>query len=252
MPTSVTRLGHATVLLDFDGVRVLTDPWFSEKPGYSPGETRAIGRAADLPHLDGIVVSHGHYDHFDLAALADYPDKTIPMVVKRGIGGRASAAGWRQVVEVDPWETATIGPVRVTAAPARHLVPEVTFVLEGGGEGGGRTVFFGGDTMRIAELDEVGRRFTDIDLALLPINGLALRPLLNRQVVMDAAQAADLTAVLRPRLAVPIHYAFTAGPVRERLLVRLDRRTAPYVDAVADRAPDTAVHVLDPGAPLTV
>ena len=248
MSTTVTRLGHATVLLDFDGVRVLTDPWFSEKPGYSPGETRAIGRAADLPDLDGIVVSHGHYDHFDLAALAGYPDKTIPMVVKRGLGSRAAKAGWQQVVEVDPWETAAIGSVRVTAAPARHLVPEVTFVLEGDG----RTVFFGGDTMRIAELDEVGRRFGEIDLALLPINGLTLRPLLNRHIVMDAAQAADLTAVLHPRLAVPIHYAFTAGPVRERLLLRLDRRTAPYVDAVADRAPGTAVHVLDPGAPLPV
>ena len=248
MPTTVTRLGHATVLLDFDGVRVLTDPWFSEKPGYSPGEARPIGSAAELPSLDGIVVSHGHYDHFDLAALAGYPDKTIPMVVKRGLGSRASAAGWQQVVEVDRWESASIGPVRVTAAPARHLVPEVTFVLEGDD----RTVFFGGDTMRIAELDEVGRRFAEIDLALLPINGLTLRPLLNRQVVMDAAQAADLTAVLRPRLAVPIHYAFTAGPVRERLLLRLDRRTAPYVDAVADRAPGTTVHVLDPGAPLPV
>jgi L-ascorbate metabolism protein UlaG (beta-lactamase superfamily) len=248
MPTTVTRIGHATVLLDFDGVRVLTDPWFSEKPGYSPGEPRAVGRAADLPSLDGIVVSHGHYDHFDLAGLGDYPDKTIPMVVKRGLGARAAAAGWQHVVEVDPWETASVGPVRVTAAPARHLVPEVTFVLEGDG----RTVFFGGDAMRIAELDEVGRRFADLDLALLPTNGLTLRPLLNRQVVMDAAQAADLTAVLRPRLAVPIHYAFTAGPVRERLLLRLDRRTAPYVDAVADRAPDTAVHVLDPGTPLQV
>jgi L-ascorbate metabolism protein UlaG (beta-lactamase superfamily) len=248
MPTTVTRIGHATVLLDFDGVRVLTDPWFSEKPGYLPGEPRAVASAADLPSLDGIVVTHGHYDHFDLAALASYPDKTIPMVVKRGLGARAAAAGWRQVVEVDPWETVSVGPVRVTAAPARHLVPEVTFVLEGDG----RTVFFGGDTMRIAELDEVGRRFADLDLALLPTNGLTLRPLLNRQVVMDAAQAADLTAALRPRMAVPIHYAFTAGPVRDRLLLRLDRRTAPYVDAVADRAPDTAVHVLDPGAPLQV
>jgi L-ascorbate metabolism protein UlaG (beta-lactamase superfamily) len=246
MPSTVIRIGHATTLLDFDGVRVLTDPWFSEKPGYLPGEPRAVGSAAELAPLAGIVVTHGHYDHFDLAALADYPDKTIPMVVKRGLAARAAAAGWRQVVEVDPWETASIGPVRITAAPARHLTPEVTFVLEGDG----RTVFFGGDTMRIRELDDVARRFPGIDLVLLPINGLALRPLLNRQIVMDAQQAADLTAVLRPRLAVPIHYAYEAGPVRERLLLRLDRRTAPFVDAVADRAPDTAVHVLDPGTPL--
>lgn len=248
MATTVTRVAHASVLLDFDGTRVLTDPWFSEKPGYRPGEPRAWADAAALPHLDGIVVTHGHYDHFDLAALAGYPDKGVPMVVKRGLGPRARAAGWTDVTEVDPWEQAVIGPVRVTAAPARHLVPEVTFVLQGDG----RTVFFGGDTLRIRELDDVARRFPGIDLALLPINGLTIRPLLNRQVVMSAAEAADLTAALRPGTAVPIHYAFTAGPLRERLLLKLDRRPSVFADAVADRAPDTAVRVLDPGEPLSL
>jgi L-ascorbate metabolism protein UlaG (beta-lactamase superfamily) len=245
---TVTRVAHACVLLDFDGVRVLTDPWLSERPGYRQGERRPFATAADLPRLDGIVVSHGHYDHFDLGALSAYPDKSIPMVVKRGLGARAAAAGWTAVVEVDPWESAAIGPVRVTAAPARHKVPEVTYVLQGDG----RTVFFGADTLRIPELDDVRRRFGDLDLALLPINGLTIRPLGNRQVVMSAAQAAELTAALRPRLAVPIHYAFTAGPLRERLLLRMDGRPAPYVDATAELAPDTAVHVLDPGRPLAL
>ncbi len=69
---------------------------------------------------------------------------------------------------------------------------------------------------------------------------------------MSAAQAAELTAALQPRLAVPIHYAFTAGPLRERLLLRMDGRPAPYVDATAELAPDTAVHVLDPGRPLAL
>jgi L-ascorbate metabolism protein UlaG (beta-lactamase superfamily) len=85
-------------------------------------------------------------------------------------------------------------------------------------------VFFGADTLRIAELDQIATRFGELDLALLPINGLAIRPLLNRQVVMNAAEAADLTAALRPRLAVPIHYAFTGGPVRDRILLKKDPR----------------------------
>jgi L-ascorbate metabolism protein UlaG (beta-lactamase superfamily) len=248
MTSTLTRVVHSCVLLDFDGTRVLTDPWLSEKPGYRPGETRAFDTATDLPRLDGIVVSHGHYDHFDLAALAAYPDKTIPMIVKRGLGARAAAAGWTAVTEVDAWESARIGPVTVTAAPAKHKVPEVTFVLQGDG----RTVFFGADTLRIPELDHVRTRFGQIDLALLPINGLTIRPLLNQQVVMTAAEAAELTATLAPRLAVPIHYAFTAGPLREKLLLKLDGRTPIYVDAAAERAPDTTVHVLDPAQQLVL
>ncbi len=111
---------------------------------------------------------------------------------------------------------------------------------------------FGADTLRIPELDEIPTRFPDIDLALLPINGLSLRPLLNKQVVMNAAQAAELTAALHPRLAVPMHYAFTGGPVLDRLLLKVDRRAALYTDAAADLAPGTTVHVLDPGHPLNI
>jgi L-ascorbate metabolism protein UlaG (beta-lactamase superfamily) len=77
--------------------------------------------------------------------------------------------------------------------------------------------------------------------------------MLGRQVVMDAEQAADLTKVLRPRLAVPIHYAFTGGPVRDRLLLKLDRdRPDLYAQAAADVASDTDVHILAPGQPLTL
>lgn len=246
--TTLTRVAHACVLIDFDGHTILTDPWLSERSGYYQGERRAFDTAADLPPLSGVVISHGHYDHFDMAAFAHYPDKAVPMAVKRGLGATARSYGFTDVTELDAWETTDLGPVRVTATPAKHKVPEVTFVLEGAGS----RVFFGADTMRIRELDDVARRFGQIDLALLPINGLTIRPLLNRQVVMNAAEAADLTRVLRPRLAVPIHYAFTGGPVRDRLLLKKDPRPEVYVDAAADLAPHTQVHVLPPGEPLTL
>jgi len=63
---------------------------------------------------------------------------------------------------------------------------------------------------------------------------------------------ADLTRTLRPRLAVPIHYAFTRGPLRDKLLLKMDTRPEVFVDAAADLGPDTEVHVLDPGPPLTI
>jgi L-ascorbate metabolism protein UlaG (beta-lactamase superfamily) len=233
----------------FDGYSILTDPWLSERPGYHHGEPLAFATAADLPELSGIVISHGHYDHCDIDALADYPDKSVPVATIPSVAPRVRAAGFGNVVELGNWDGAELGPVRVTAAPAKHSVPEATFALQADG----RTVFFGGDTMRIPELDEVARRFPDLDLALLPINGLRVRPMLNHQLVMDAEQAADLTKVLRPRLAVPIHYAYTAGPVRDRLLLKLDRnRPDLYQQATADVAPDTSVRILDPGQPMTL
>ena len=246
--TTLTRVAHASVLLDFDGHTILTDPWLSEKTGYYQGEKRAFDTAADLPRLAGVVVSHGHYDHFDMKAFAAYPDKSVPMAVKRGLGVEARSYGFTDVTELDAWETAALGPVRVTATPAKHKVPEVTFMLEGAGS----RVFFGADTLRIAELDDLVGRFGEIDLALLPINGLTIRPLLNRQVVMNAVEAADLTRVLRPRLAVPIHYAFTGGPIRDRFLLKKDPRPEVFLDAAADVAPDTKVHVLHPGEPLAL
>jgi L-ascorbate metabolism protein UlaG (beta-lactamase superfamily) len=179
-----------------------------------------------------VVVSHGHYDHFDMEGFAAYPDKSVPMAVKRGLGAKARSYGFTDVTELDAWQTAALGPVRVTAAPAKHKVPEVTFMLEGAGS----RVFFGADTMRIAELDDLVARFGEIDLALLPINGLTIRPLLNRQVVMNAVEAADLTRVLHPRLAVPIHYAFTGGPIRDRFLLKKDPRPEVFLDAAADVA----------------
>ncbi len=245
MSTTVTRVTHSCALLDFDGQRLLTDPWFSEKRGYYFGEPLAF-KPTTLPPLSAVVASHDHFDHFDLDAFSAFPDKSVPFVVKRGMGQKAKRAGFTHVTEVEPWEEVSIGDLRITAAPARHGVPEVTFVIQGAGT----TVFFGADTLRIPELDEVAVRFPDIDLALLPVNGLQIRPAFNRRVVMTAEQAGEFCAVLRPRVAVPTHYAFTAGPVRDRLILKYDGTPERFERAVAHLAPATSAQVLPPGEPL--
>jgi L-ascorbate metabolism protein UlaG (beta-lactamase superfamily) len=247
MATTITRVTHSCALIDFAGQVVLTDPWFTEKPGYLRGEPLAF-TPEKLPKLSAVVASHDHYDHYDIQAFSAYPDKDVPLVVNRGMGAKARAVGFINVTELDPWEQATVGDVTITAAPARHGVPEITFVLQSAGT----TVFFGADTLRIPELDEVARRFPSVDLALLPVNGLRIRPAFNRQVVMSAEQAAEYCAVLRPKVAVPIHYAFTAGPVRDRLLLGYDGTPERFQRAAAQRAPETTVRVLEPGDPLVL
>ncbi len=241
------RVVHASVVIEFDGETILTDPWFSQKRGYYWGEPLGVN-LEDLPDLTGVAVSHGHYDHYDMEAFAAYPNKAVPFAVKRGTAEAARKAGFGNVTELDPWETTMLGSVRVTAAPAKHGVPENTYVFEADD----LTVFFGADTLLIPELSEVARRFPRIDLALFPINGLAVRVLFNRRVVMNAREAAELCAILRPRYAVPIHYRFTAGPMRDRLLLKHHGDPEEFARETARRAPGTQVRILETGEPLTI
>ncbi len=248
---TLIRVAHSSVLIDFDGSKILTDPWFSERFGYHHGEPYGIA-LKDLPHLTGVVVSHGHYDHYDMKAFRAYPDKQVPIAVKRGIGKTARENGFTNVIEMDTWETTTLGPIRVTACPGKHGVPEITYVLEACGT----AAYFGGDTLLIPELSEIAARWKRIDLALLAINGLRIRPAGNRKVVMDAEDAADLCRILQPRYAVPIHYAFRGGPLMDTLFLKYagspSALTQRFQQATASLSPKTCVRVLTPGEPLVI
>jgi L-ascorbate metabolism protein UlaG (beta-lactamase superfamily) len=244
---TVTRVAHATVLIDFDGHRVLTDPWFSEKFGYHHGEPYGI-KLKDLPRLDAVIVSHGHYDHYDMKAFARYPDKAVPMLVPRGIAAAARRAGFTRVREVDPWETVALGAITTLVVPGKHIVPEVTYVMEGCW----RYVYFAGDTQLIPELRSIAARYPRIDLALLPTNGLRIRPAFNRKIVMDAHDAAELCAALGARYAVPIHYAFKAGALMRTLMLSYSRRAERFEAEAAVLAPQTRVRILRPGESLTI
>jgi L-ascorbate metabolism protein UlaG (beta-lactamase superfamily) len=216
MPFTITRIAHCCVLMGFGETQVLTDPCFSQKPGYHPGEP--LGRTLEtLPRLSGVLVSHGHYDHNDMNAFSRYPERTVPILAERNAATRARTAGFTQVAALDVWETASLGPVAVTAVPARHGVPEVGYVLESGG----LRVYFAGDTVLIPDLSEIGRRFPVIDVALVPINGLKV---FGKQVVMNPLEAAELCKLLRPRMAIPTHYAFQGGRIMDSLFLKYYNR----------------------------
>src|SRR5919199_2212879 len=116
---TLTRIAHASVLLDFSGTVLLTDPWFSERQGYHHGEPYGVPLDR-LPRLAGVVGSHDHYDHFDVASFRAYPDKTVPFAVKTGMAAAARRAGFTQLAELEPWQSTDLGGVHVTAAPAAH------------------------------------------------------------------------------------------------------------------------------------
>ena len=243
----VTRVAHSCHLIQFGGLTVLTDPWFTHKTFYHPGEPIAF-QPETLPHLDAVVISHEHYDHCDLDAFSRYRDKDVPFVVAGPVAAMARKAGFGNVRALEPWQSAQVGDLTVSAAPGKHGCYEVTYVISGGG----RSAYFAGDTLLVPELRTLTERYGPLDVALLPVNGLRIRMAGNKQVVMNAEEAAELTAALRPKLVVPQHYAFTGGTIGDMLILKSDKGPDHFVEAARRLAPDVPVKVISPGEPLTV
>ena len=170
------------------------------------------------------------------------------MVVAGPVATRARKAGFSNVTPLEPWQTVQVGDITIHAAPGKHGVHEITYVIEAGG----RSVYFAGDTLLVPELLTLTDRYGALDVALLPINGLTIRMAQNRQVVMNAEDAAELSAALRPGVVIPQHYAFSGGPIGDHLILRSDKNPALFVDAVRRLAPEVPVTVIDPGQPLEI
>lgn len=244
---AITRVTHACHLIQIGDQTVLTDPWFSQKTFYHPGEPIAF-QPEELPHLDAVVISHEHYDHCDLNAFRRYADKDVPMIVAGPVVEMAKKVGFTNVTPLEAWESTQVGDLTVNAAPGEHGVYEVTYMITGGG----RSVYFAGDTLLMPEHRTLTDRFGPIDVALLPVNGLHVRMAGNKQVVMNAEEAAELTSVLRPAMAVPQHYAFTGGRIGDKLFLKSDKDPSLFVNAARRLVPDVPVTVIRPGERLTV
>lgn len=171
-PARVTWLGHASFLVQLDGVSLLVDPALG--PKLFGGIERNVPPGvvvADLPPIDAALVTHSHYDHLDLPTLRAV---NAPVVAGLGLerwfrdrGLFATELGW--------WSSTRVGPVRVTFVPAQHWsrrgLLDTNRALWGGFviEGTTATVYHSGDTAAFDGFARIGERFPGIDAALLPI-----------------------------------------------------------------------------------
>lgn len=245
----LTYVGHATVLIEMDGQRFLTDPLLTRWLGPLRRQLGPVDPAW-LRAIDGVLLSHLHHDHLHFPSLARLGRETR-LIVPSGAGELLRPRGFRRIDEVRPGEQFTIGSVEVDVVraihdPARHL-SNVTAEPQGFLLRGSQTVYFAGDTDLYPEMRDLDPA---IDVALIPIWGWG--PTLGPGH-LDPLRAADAVGLLQPRIAVPIHwgaYFPAALPWRRRLTLREMPRAFSLRASVV--APDVEVRVIEPGGSMVV
>ncbi len=231
MSAAVTWLGHATVVVDLDGQRVVTDPVLRRRVVHLFRD-----RAATVPDdASGVLLSHLHYDHLDVPSLKTFA-RDLPVAVPRG--GAGLLRGFADVREVGPGKSIELGGLRIDAVEADHdgrrhpggvRGPALGYVLRGS-----RSIYFAGDTDLFAGM----AAFAPLDVALLPVAGWGSKVGPGH---LDPQRAAAALALLRPRVAVPIHWG------TYRVGRRNEGSTAPaeaFVRAAAQLAPEVRVEIL--------
>ena len=226
---SATWIGHSTVLLQFGGLNIITDPVFSQRafPVQWAGPRRVMDPAIEihaLPPLDIVLLSHTHYDHLDKPAVRQlaraHPNAT--WVMPLGVGAYVRGWGVREIVELDWWQQWTVGTLRVTATPARHFsarrLGDRNRTLWSGFafEYQGKRALFAGDTAYHDQFGQVGERCGPFDFVMIPIG--AYDPRWFMHVVHVAPEEAvqiyqDLVAP-HPGKPVPLMLAIHWGTFR--------------------------------------
>jgi len=247
----VTWGGHATVLIELDGVRMVTDPVLRNRVVHL--RRHAPDPGPDFVHqIDAILISHLHFDHLDLPTLKRY-DRNTTVIVPAGGGPLIRRAGFGNVIELVAGEVATVGGVKVHAVDAEHdgrrhpfgaAAEALGFVIDGS-----RRIYFAGDTDVHPGLPEVSERVGGIDIALLPIWGWGHKLGPGH---MDPRGAARAAAMLRPDLTVPIHWGtyFPIGMkgIRGGLL---EKPAVAFGRQMDELAPGLRSEILRPGGSLT-
>ncbi|WP_083460508.1 MBL fold metallo-hydrolase [Gulbenkiania mobilis] len=222
-PDALTWIGHASMLLRLDDHQLLIDPVFSTRasPVSWAGPERQVPlplATTELPHIDGVLISHNHYDHLDRAtikALVRQPGGAPAFVVPLGLRAWLVEAGVpaERVQEIDWWERTSLAGLSVTATPAQHwskrsLWGDTNRTLWAGFaiRGSRHSLWYSGDTGYAADLfADIGRRIGVVDMALIPVGAYAPRWFMKAQHV-NPDEAVRIFREVGARRAIGVHW----------------------------------------------
>jgi L-ascorbate metabolism protein UlaG (beta-lactamase superfamily) len=213
-----TWLGHSTVLLEIDGLRVLTDPVWGARasPSRLVGPRRfqpAPVALREMPPVDLVVVSHDHYDHLDYPTVRALAASQVPFVTSLGVGAHLQAWGVEptRIHELDWWETFSLpgADLTVTAAPSQHFSGRglrdrnATLWSAMVVRGARHRVFFSGDTGLTTEYERIRERLGPFDLVMLEVG--AFHPSWGH-IHLGPHHALEALSLLGGGAFLPVHW----------------------------------------------
>lgn len=213
----LTWFGHSAVLIEIDGVRLLTDPMWG--PRAAPSTVLGPARFHEPPaalealgDLDAVIISHDHYDHLDMLTIRTLMQRRAHFLVPLGVGAHLLRWGVpaERISEHDWWQEAQVGPVRIVATPAQHFSGRG--VLDGNHTlwsswtlvGPRHRVFFSGDTGLMRDFEDIAAKLGPFDVALLEIG--AYHPSWG-DIHLGPDNALKALRMLGARRMLPTHWA---------------------------------------------
>lgn len=225
---SLTWIGHATFLIQIEGLNIVTDPQFSQRasPFSWAGPKRAVAALPalkDLPEIDAVVISHDHYDSLDLDSVTQLAQhnrtRRLTFIVPLGLKAwfEELELDSIKVVELDWGETHRVNNVSFTAEPSQHWGKRsltdafqrlwASWVIEAPGQQGepGKSIFFAGDTGYAEHFKVIGEKYGGFDLALLPIGAYEPRWFMKPYHV-DPEESVKIHKDIKSRYSVAMHW----------------------------------------------
>ncbi|MCM3764444.1 MBL fold metallo-hydrolase [Neobacillus niacini] len=234
--TSYTWIGHSTFFIQLSGLNILTDPVWAQRMGFQKRLTTPGLALEELPEMDVVVISHGHYDHLDFPTLKKVkgnPQYFVPA----GLKSLFVKKGYKKVIEMNWWDSIDYEGIKVHFVPAQHWTRRTMtdmntshwggFIFEGHSE----TMYFVGDTGYFSGFKEIGRRFT-IGTVFMPIGAYEPEWFMKDSHI-NPEDSIKAFLELGGKMFVPMHYgayrlADDTGPeALERLTREWNRLSLP-------------------------
>ncbi|GGJ58492.1 L-ascorbate metabolism protein UlaG (beta-lactamase superfamily) [Anoxybacillus voinovskiensis] len=227
-------VGHSTFVMQINGITIVTDPVWALRMGIAKRLTAPGIPIEEMPPVDVVLISHGHYDHLHFASIKKLKGNPC-FFVPVGLGCLFRRRGYPHVTEFSWWEEKEYKGSTFTFVPAQHWTRRTLFDMNTSHWGGwvvqatGQpTVYFAGDSGYFRGFREIGDRFA-IDYALLPIGAYEPEWFMGPQHTTPE-EAVQAFLDCRAKTFIPMHYGTflladdTPKEALDRLVAEWQRR----------------------------